>query len=431
MTTKLNKTIRLKEISVIVFSLIISILPIETILLSWLFVVLTLLWIYHKGYKNITELWKKRNPVLLLPLMYLIYLTGLLYSDNMEYGLRKTETRLGLFLFPFVITAFRELDCRTNYLRYVRLYVFSLLIISIYSFTKSSILFLYELYCRQYRIILDEYPYTSYFFATYLSNFMHYGYFAMYVNVGVIFLYENVLRRNRFLSLKYSIILILWFSLFVMLLFSKAGTIANFLIHFFYFIMLARTKRYRSVLKRSGIGLALLVVVLVFVLPQTRQRVEGMVFALQGKNMDSTSVESTQLRYFAWKASSELVRESVWLGYGTGDVEDVLIQKYKEKNYIGLLKKNLNAHNQFLQTGLSVGIPGVLVLVIYFVVSFVWAFRHRNTAFFIYLIITFMAFLFESYLETRAGVFYLAFFSSFFLSLNGGGNLAGLGNDDT
>jgi O-antigen ligase len=147
--------------------------------------------------------------------------------------------------------------------------------------------------------------------------------------------------------------------------------------------------------------------------------------------MDSTSVESTQLRYFAWKASSELVRESVWLGYGTGDVEDVLIQKYKEKNYIGLLKKNLNAHNQYLQTGLSVGIPGVLVLVIYFVVSFVWAFRHRNTAFFIYLIITFMAFLFESYLETRAGVFYLAFFSSFFLSLNGSGNSAGQRNDVT
>lgn len=412
-----NKYKFFERTTYVLFSTIICLLYIETIFLSWILFVIVLIWLLTFNKNKFFSFINQLNPLHFLPLLYIIYIIGLFYSQNLNYGFQKLETKFGLFLFPFLLNTFNLLKIKENFWKYVKLYIISGIIITIILFVRSSILFLYELYCRKYNIILNEYPYTNYFFSTYISPLMHYGYFAMYLNVAIALIYQSILNKiYLFKKIEYTIPILIWLSLFIILLNSKAGIICNILNHIYYFTIFS-TNRFKIKTIISFLGSFIIVLIFLFSLPDTKKRINLITNAINGKNMDSTSIESTQLRYFTWKASLELIKESKWYGYGTGDASDALINKYKEKNYLGAYSKQLNAHNQFLQTYISIGLIGSLFLISFFVFAFWYGFRHQNNLLLIFLIITFTSFLFESYLETSAGVIFFSFFSSFLINL--------------
>lgn len=135
---------------------------------------------------------------------------------------------------------------------------------------------------------------------------------------------------------------------------------------------------------------------------------------LQDKNnvIDNTTTESSKVRLLIWQTSAEIIKDNFLFGVGTGDVKDVLMSKYKEKGLTGAYKENLNAHNQFLQTFIALGLPGILLLLASFVFPFILAIKTRNYIYLAFLIIVFINFLTESMLETIAGVMFYAFFNS-------------------
>src|SRR5690606_18692132 len=73
-------------------------------------------------------------------------------------------------------------------------------------------------------------------------------------------------------------------------------------------------------------------------------------------------------RWLTWKAAIKAIEEAPLLGYGVGDAKDVLVAKYKELGpaYQNHVKHRYNAHNQFLQTWLETGIPGIFILLFIF-----------------------------------------------------------------
>ena len=135
---------------------------------------------------------------------------------------------------------------------------------------------------------------------------------------------------------------------------------------------------------------------------------------IQNKNevIDKQTTESTSVRVLIWGVATEIIKNNFLFGVGTGDVKDVLLEKYKENGMTGAYNEKLNAHNQFLQTFVALGLPGIILLLSSFIFPFILAIRKRNYIYISFLTIVFVNFLTESMLETIAGVMFYAFFNS-------------------
>ena len=124
---------------------------------------------------------------------------------------------------------------------------------------------------------------------------------------------------------------------------------------------------------------------------------------------NSKTTESSASRILIWKSSLELIMNKPIIGYGSGDVKDLLIYKYLQNGYFGIAEKKLNAHNQFLQTQLASGIFGLLMLLFIFIQFLKNSLKNKNWMFTFITIIFFINYLFESMLETQMGVLLFSF----------------------
>ena len=78
------------------------------------------------------------------------------------------------------------------------------------------------------------------------------------------------------------------------------------------------------------------------------------------------------------------------------------------------IDKGINAHNQFFETLISVGIIGVILLLAYFVIPLVlWIKRKQfNMLYFSFLLMIGFNMLFESVFEVQMGIIFFCFFNS-------------------
>ena len=109
-----------------------------------------------------------------------------------------------------------------------------------------------------------------------------------------------------------------------------------------------------------------------------------------------------------------IIKENFWTGVGTGDVTDRLHSLYQNENFNYALHKNLNAHNQFIQTFIAIGIVGFLLLIGLVVLPAVLALRNGEILFVSFLLISVLNFFAESVLEREAGIVWFSFFYSLF-----------------
>jgi hypothetical protein len=120
----------------------------------------------------------------------------------------------------------------------------------------------------------------------------------------------------------------------------------------------------------------------------------------------SEAHDSASGRLMIWKLGLDLVKDAPLLGYGTGDAKDVLIDSYQKAGFTYGAERKLNAHNQFLQTVLAVGIPGLLLLLW----VFAEAIRNREPVFIAWMLVFSLNALTESVLETQKGVLFVSVF---------------------
>ena len=108
-----------------------------------------------------------------------------------------------------------------------------------------------------------------------------------------------------------------------------------------------------------------------------------------------------------WSVTGSTVRKSLLvIGVGTGDVMPELKSYYKDMNLMSAYDQQLNAHNQFFQTTIALGVMGLLVLIALLVCSLVLAWRSHAWRSLLFLIVTGGHFLTESVLEKQAGTLF-------------------------
>lgn len=113
-------------------------------------------------------------------------------------------------------------------------------------------------------------------------------------------------------------------------------------------------------------------------------------------------------RLILWTVSWTQIKERP-MGVGTGNLDEALTLQLDKFGQEELAKKKMNPHNQFLQTGVEIGIIGLTLLLAIIFYGLWIAWKQRNAL--LLLLISCLAFnsLFESMLQRQSGIVFFTF----------------------
>jgi O-antigen ligase len=118
--------------------------------------------------------------------------------------------------------------------------------------------------------------------------------------------------------------------------------------------------------------------------------------------------ESNTVRIVVWNFSFDIISANP-MGVGTGDVKDRLFREYRSHGYHLFAEKGLNAHNQFLQTGIAIGIGGILLLLLVILGPLLLNYKNPDPVVTAFVLLVLMTCMFESFLERQAGIIFFSF----------------------
>jgi O-antigen ligase len=362
-------------------------------------ILLLLNWLIEGDFKAKSQAIFSSKPALLFCFFYILHLTGLLYTENMDSGNFDVKVKLSLFLFPLI---YASKPLQKEQLKPLFL-----------SLLSGSLLCSFILLIRATCSFIKTHNSTCFFYEDFTANFIHPSYLAMYLNLGItwllIQLYKNTAVFGKF-SKSITVLLILFFSFILVLLSSKLGLITLALIYFVALIVYSFKNHVVGI-----IGLILAIVIgigVVKFVPAITDRVETAIAAITSPTVNNADAESTAVRMLIWKAANQVIAEHPILGTGTGDSKDELIKEYERRGMTGAAHNQLNAHNEFYQVFVSLGLIGFIVFSTQLIAPLIVSIKEKNSIYTFFLIIIILNFLTESMLEREAGVLFYAFFNA-------------------
>ena len=335
--------------------------------------------------------------------LYVVYIAGIIYSANRASALFDLEVKLSFLIIPLIFVLagkniFTEKRIQTIKLVFVCGALFS---------TFANLLHSTYLSMHAY-FTLDNYMYNR------LSWGFHPSYAALYMNIAILILFLYLIRRWDTFKTRTKVIFsvtILYFFVFNIFLNSKMGIIMSALTLLILLVYMVVTKR-KFVL--GFISLAVFILATVVIMKWTPYISNRLVSAWQSfisYNQTGTHQnDGTTSRLQVWHYASQVAIKNIPAGVGTGDVRSALNAAYIENGFVDGAAMNLNAHNQFLQTWVAIGIPGLSILALIIISLFFSGAKKKNIYILIFTLVLLGNFLVESMLETQAGVIFTIFF---------------------
>ena len=328
-------------------------------------------------------------------LFFLIHLISVAYSDNQERAWFDIEVKLSLIIFP-VIFLFKSPYLIKNKKWVLYSFVYGSIASSIIMLIKAS---------QNY----SELGSAAFYYAN--IALFHPSYMAMYFIFAIGILIDYMISKknlNKFQILP--AIGILFLLRMIFLLQSKAGMLSIIVIATF--LLILSLIRLRSFLLK--IAISILVVSLSLVMVQKSSRLQAMMSSVKeisekGQSEDST----TGIRFAIWEVAAQEIKNSWIIGVGAGDIKPVLFKDYERQHLNGALEKNLNVHNQYIETFLGQGIIGFLLLIGIFLFGFKHARKRKEILGSIFMLLILLSFGPESMLNNQMGVIFIAFFYFF------------------
>ena len=348
--------------------------------------------LYLAGFFSIIELikrktnyFKKNNFVLIFFISYfLIEIIGMFYSKNLYFAIKDIESKL-LFLIGSLIIIANQFS-QNQILKFLKFYVLGiclnlvyLIIVGIKIYYKSNVMPQYDSF----------------------STLMHPTYYSVNLLIGIIAILEYFkLFYNKIIT----VLLFIFFSVGIVLTDSKAGLICYLLI-----IILFTIKYILTIRLRMKIIFFVISILISFMLTKhlSKSRITELFDTLQTStvfNNYNGIYNSTETRIIIWRSTNDVIKKNLILGTGTGDIKDEMNNQYKKTNFARGIEMKYNCHNQFLQIIATFGIIlGILLILILFKL-FYDIIVNRKIIFNLIMLVFIINFLFESFLETKAGV---------------------------
>lgn len=335
---------------------------------------------------------KKHTPQLLLIAIFLLSLVSLLYAENTVRAFQKlTGTRLPLLLFPILsFISQKEVSFYALLKAYIAGCFFIIIIhffyIPFHFYTTNNIEY-YKNFFHSITLFLDNISHRSY-----IGNNILIAFFA------IVFLYVKKQIEKK--HTPYYIIFILSGLLFIIINNSRAVSIALFsalLVSVFYF---AKNK------KNFFITISTLLLVLILIFSSNNR------FSETIQRINNEGIENIQEpRLVIWENALEIIKNQPWKGYGIENAQTHLQEKYIANHFEAGIFGRFNAHNQYIETSMELGLLGIFCfLTLLFSITY---FANTKKTFYLFFTLAFAVnFFFESMLVRTAGVLTFTFFIS-------------------
>ncbi len=341
---------------------------------------------------------KSKLPFLFIFLYVLWTYTSLIYSSNLREGAHYIEKGLPLFMIAF-LGLFTKPKIRVSF-DYFR--------------------FSYRIGATVFLLVCIAYLFYAYFSGHLLGQinvnglsnvdsfnpFMHRTYASSILLMGVVVLAEDIIKgaRSRVVSVV---------GLFIILAFvywsgARVAFVSACILLATLFVVYALGRMKKVWLYVSFISLIAIFAMAIISSPRMQRSIWDVKQGLEiSRSFD---------RYTSWKTALAISKDHLLLGVGVGDVQDELNKRYISSGFTLSAHRNLNVHNQYLQTLIETGVIGVLLLLAFFV-SLIYSLDKRQRIYAVSFVVIYgVNFMFESMLLRNIAVFPIVFWLFVFYS---------------
>ena len=360
------------------------------------------------------RLLKERKYLLWMFLFFIMVVISVFLSSNFHKGLRYMDPRLPLAYFPLSVGL---LQLKKEFKEKILLG---------FAWLTTSIMLLCLCWSLQRSEFFKrpEFLYNDSFTEILKQQSI---YISLLVNLSIyIFTYHILYKRNRYKG---------WMILAVLFLFGVSYLLASrnlmlvlyvFTIGFAFYYIFKQKKYLEGATLLLGLLLGVFMIFKIF--PKTFNRYKELAYTQfdyksMGKEshynmaVDSTQWNGANFRMAAWRCGWELFLSSPIKGVGIGDKKDILMDKYREKDFRFALQTQKNVHNNYLDILYSMGLIGLsLFLVGWVILPLMYANRYRDWLS-VLIILTFaIAWITEIYFDRSLGGMLTGFFIPFLLT---------------
>jgi O-antigen ligase len=344
---------------------------------------------------------------LFLGSVFLISIVSIIWSSDKKEALKDIERQLAILLFP-VIFSIAGLNWQQYKRRILKLFGLTCVLTVLYLYADAIHIILY-----------NKLPLTSLFSLAFLNhNFsepigLHATYFSMYVALSVaVFLHLFLNEKRNNYRVIYAIAIGILLAGLLQLA-SRSVLIATIILIIpgFPLFMPKGMQRFRFI----AVSVLVLLIAILGITKIGSLKKRYMGDLKNDLTQASINNEILEPRIIRWHYTVQLIKHSPVIGYGSGSEKRLLKEKYFENKLYNSYLNELNAHNQYLSILLKSGIAGLVIFLLTLIYGFAIAWLNRDIVFAAFMIIISIVSFSENILDMNKGIFFYAFFFSFFV----------------
>ena len=357
-------------------------------------------WLFSFQWKEKVQRLRRNNIVIWLLLPFLYYLIGMLWTSDWEEGARLITLKLSLLAFPLIIFS-SNTSPRT-------------VTDALLTLTASTLAAMLLTFRNGFAFLTNR-PY----FLNNAEEFivMHRPYFGLLSAFCVLIMLSRLrlkapIYKNALLTATIAAVLaFMWFISAKMAMLSLGLALFGALL---------------LLLKGAGKGLVSLILLVISVagaygvitfVPSIHTAISrvlsGVTIAPAGQTYSPLFSIDSRMMIWQFYGRTISAQHALPFGVGTGDVHKTMQAVYRLEGpfWEGEM---YNAHNQFLEETLRLGIPGALLIFLLFAVPGYWAFRQNKVLPFAVCLLILSAMLTEVVLDRITGLVFCAFVNTLF-----------------
>lgn len=124
---------------------------------------------------------------------------------------------------------------------------------------------------------------------------------------------------------------------------------------------------------------------------------------------------SVIMRWEYWKTAYRIFKQNLWIGVGTGDLQDAFNSQYEKDNSQLLPQYRLRAHNQYITYAVTFGVLGIICFALFLIYPFLKHHLYRDFTYLAFFSIVTISMLAEDTLETQVGINFFVLFNTLLL----------------
>ena len=358
--------------------------------------------------RNMSKFKKVFRFYMPMVLLFLVYLLSLLYSDDLRMGSIKIQRLTSLIIFAtvFSCTKFEKRTLR----RIFNYYPFVVLVACLYSHSVVVKKFIVNKEDSLRKLFNLDYSYKV------LGDTidLHTTYYSLYILIAIVIVLENFKRFLNLYEKFLYLLLIGYFSFFVLHLSSRMCIILLYIVILFNIIRFFSAKRQFF----KGIAVTIIFHMALFMMASgisaTKYRFQHI---LGFTYYTGYMVNDGEHKLNLWKAALD-ANKNFLIGNGVGDIQNSLNRAYAKNNLQKPLKENYNSHNQYIEVYVGMGITGLIVflyLLGYYLFFFI---KHKNSIGIQFMIIISLISLTECIWNRHNGLVFICFMLGLLLQLS-------------